>query len=270
MVSPVNSVHHDDKATTTQADEYAAKEEALARRYNRAKQPDLVFEFTRDPGLLHQYYKIRANEFIDVLGLTSGYPENETEHDRNGQILVARIGNFCVGGVRLVSKTPRNPRLLPMEIDDFRLENYFPDLRHKQISYGQLSNLSLLPEFRNREISREMMKRLFSKADAMNLSMLFAASPKLNSRLYRQNCILMGFQNTKIYWDIELPVYQYLEEIKLYLMSSVIDKSVKTNSSRLVSTARSHSFEKEINSNFDEIIFNNSTVHLYNEHMIGA
>src|SRR4051794_21513116 len=86
-------------------------EEALARRYSKKRYllDNLTFEFTRDKGLLHQYYRIRANEYNAVLGLTN-YPDMETEHDRKGHVMVARIGNFCVGGARINITTPRKPR----------------------------------------------------------------------------------------------------------------------------------------------------------------
>lgn len=218
------------------------REEALFRRYARPKQPDLVVEFIRDPGLLHQYYRIREKESAEIPGYATDYTYTETAHDKNGQILVARIGNFCVGGISIASKTPRNPRLLPMEIGSFRLEDYFPDLRHKQISCGEVSNLALLPEFNNETVSSAMMSRLYDKAVAMNLSVLFAASPCLDSRSYRKNCMLAGFKDAKMHYDIELPS-QCLQGIKQYLVSAVIDNAVKKDCNALLDEARSSYLE---------------------------
>lgn len=192
-------------------------EETLFRRYRRKQPPDLVYEFTRDPGLLHQYYQIREQEFISVLG-TYSYSGKETEHDRNGQVLVIRQGNFCIGGVRFNVKSPRKPALLPLEIDDFRIENHFPHLHLHELTYGQLGMFAVLPEFRRMEISREVFKRMFKKAEALNIKTLFCVSPMINSRLYRQDCIALGME-TRIHTDIELPVYPTLEEVKLYLLS---------------------------------------------------
>lgn len=201
------------------------EEEALVRRYRRRQQPELVYEFTRDPGLLHQYYRIRADEYKAVYGFNN-YPSTETKYDRNGHVIVARVGNFCVGGARIDIKTPRRPRLLPMEIEDFRLENHFTELRYKQVSYGQASGFALLPEFRGGDVSREIVKRGCSKAAALNLSVLFAVCPILNSRLYKQDCKAIGLKDTKIHFDIELPVYPHLKEAKHYLLSIPIDKSL--------------------------------------------
>src|SRR2546425_235825 len=113
------------------------KEETLARRYSRKRYllENLTFEFTRDRGLLHQYYEIRKNEYNAVYSklfhVDKNYYDGESDHDRSGHIMVVRGGNFCVGGVRININTPRKPQLLPVEIEDFRVEKYFPQLRHK-------------------------------------------------------------------------------------------------------------------------------------------
>ncbi|HEU5048373.1 MAG TPA: hypothetical protein VFT64_11095 [Rickettsiales bacterium] len=236
-------------------------EEALIRRYSRPKQPEIVFEFTRDPGLLHQYYRIREDGFGSVLGLTR-YSGAECEYDRNGYILVAKMGNFCIGGARLNIKTPRRPHLLPMEIEDFRLEKLFPYLQHKQLSYGQVSGVAILPEFRNGEISREILRRAIQKSVALNVHMLFAICPLINSRLYRQEFVGMGWKDTKVHMDVPLPVYPTMEEIKLYLMSSVIDKSV-VRGTEYTSSASMHNKPCVMNAAIaDKMVFNNSIVRM--------
>ncbi len=215
-------------------------EEDLAKRYSRKtlfQKNDIVFEFTRDPALLHQYYKLRDLENLSVYGVKGS--SEETEYDRNGHIMVARIGNFCIGGARINVKTPRKPRLLPLEIGDFRIEEYFPHLHYKQLSYGQACMFALLPEFAGGDVSREMIKRICSKAAALNFSMLFGTCPILNARLYKQGCISIGLKNTEIRYDIELPLYPSLEEIKLYLLSipleeSFVRQSINTESRKQV------------------------------------
>lgn len=180
------------------------REERLTTRYSRKAPAPLAFEFTRDPGLLHQYYKIRENEFNNVLGLTN-YSGVENEHDKTAHILVIKSGSFCVGGIRLHVKTPRNPKPLPVEIKGFSLEKYFPHLSYKPVSYGQISVLAVLPEFRGAGITRAIFQRVISKAEALNLRYLFGACPPLNARLYRHDFKAMGLTDTTIHYDIELP-----------------------------------------------------------------
>jgi len=220
------------------------KEKALFSRYTRKQLPDLTFEFTRDPGLLHQYYRVRADEYNAVYG-TLDYPKDETECDRSGHIMVVRRGNFCVGGARLNIKSPRKPDLLPMEIDNFRIENYFSQLMNKQASYCQLSGFSLLEEFRGGDITRQVGKRIVGKCLAANINMLFAVCPILNARLYQKIFI------TKIHYDIELPVYHELKEMgMLYLCSIALQErqsSFIKSAEELSNTQGSYNdFESEV------------------------
>ncbi len=201
------------------------KEESLTRRYKRKNlfNKELVFEFTRDPGLLHQYYQIRSNEYKAFHG--EAYETTENEYDRSAHIMVARIGNFCVGGVRINTKTPRNNGLLPMEkAADFRIEEYFPELRHQQVAYGEVGDWVLLPEFRGGQISDEMTRRIFEKASALNIEMLFVLTSPLQARLYKQVCIAIGLKDTIIHYDIALSGYP-AEGDKSYLLSVALAKN---------------------------------------------
>jgi hypothetical protein len=218
----VMTVHTDVPATTqtpvnSPPDSREAEVEALARRFSRNPHPELTFEFTRDPGLLHQYYKLREKEYNIYYGLDplSGA---ESENDHKGHTMIVRRGNFCVGGARINVKTPRRPHLLPMEINDFRLENFFPELGYRQLSYGQACMFVLLLEFRGGDVVKEMVKRVCYKAAALNLSFLFATCPWVNARLYRQACVSIGLTETRIHTEIELPLYRYLEGIKQHLL----------------------------------------------------
>src|SRR5262245_61680552 len=76
------------------------REAMLVQRYSRKPLPPLTFEFTRDPALLHQYYRLRENEFNSVMKLTD-YSGAENEYDRKGHIMVVRTGNQVVGGARI-------------------------------------------------------------------------------------------------------------------------------------------------------------------------
>lgn len=198
-------------------------EEALALRYGRARrksiQKNLIFEFTRDPALLHQYYGIYEEQFRAVHNATRYSHSEEDEHDRHGHIVVARIGNQCVGGARLSVKTPRQPHLLPVELNDFRLEHHFPELAQKQMRYGQVGRFCLLPDFRGGQNTRMLLWHLYRKAAALNLDIIFGTAPMSNARVYLQNFAAMNLKEPKLHQDIELPRYPMCEEIKFYLVS---------------------------------------------------
>ena len=196
-----------------------SKEDIIASRHyiKQFLHDDIVMEFTRDPGLLHQYYRIRDQEFKMALHCDD-YDSLENEHDKTGYIAVARIGNFCIGGVRLNIKSPRRPNLLPVEINGFRLEEHFSYLAHKEVTYAQASGFVILPELRSNEICFNLVKRMFARARSLNVHTMFAASPKINSRLYKMECVQLGIVNTVIHYDIKLPVYADTD----YLVSSPV------------------------------------------------
>ena len=110
----------------------AGTEESLTRRYGKTKKKseELVFEFTRDPALIHQYHRIYEEQFR-IVHHAVNYRSQQDEHDRNGYIMIVRDGNLCVGGARLSIKTPRKRQSLPIEMNEFRLSDYFPQLEQK-------------------------------------------------------------------------------------------------------------------------------------------
>jgi len=189
---------------------------------------NISFEFTKDPGLLCQYYNIRERELKSVY-YAPNFNGAESEYDRNGHVLIARMGNFCIGGARLFISSPRRPTLLPLEINDFRVDKYFPELKQKEMTYGQVSWLSFLPQFDNDANKLRLIQHLFRKASASGVEKLFAVSPIANSMTYKNSCVDLGFFDTKIHFDIETPSYPSLEEVKLYLASSTVEQPVSSD-----------------------------------------
>lgn len=222
-------------------------EEALVQRYSRQPKlrEDLVFEFTRDPALLHQYYRIYEKE-CRVITHIPGFREAEKEYNRKGHIVVARIGNLCIGGARLSVRTPRQTKPLPMEMNGFNLHKHFPQLEQKQMRYGELSRLVLLPEFRDGDIARRMFVHLYRKAAALGLDIGFAAAPLLNIRAYRLSFMALGLRESDIHFDIEVPPYPGFEEVKDYLLSLVVDKSLVKDEDLAAYKQDKVSFKEEV------------------------
>jgi len=208
---------------------YTEREEPLSLRHTRhsrrAKYSEkLTFEFTRDPALLHQYFRIYESE-CRVLNNNPDYKIAEQEYNNKSHIVVARMGNFCVGGARLTVSSPRQPQKLPVEINGFKLTDFFPHLEQKQMRYGELSRLVLLSEFRTGDIARQMFSHLYRKAVALQLDIGFAAAPLINIRAYKLNFLALGLNESKIHYDIHVPPYPGFEEVKDYLLSLVVDRS---------------------------------------------
>jgi hypothetical protein len=208
----------------------ASTEESLVRRYGKSKKKhsELVFEFTRDPALIHQYHRIYEEQFR-IVHQAVNYRSVQDEHDRNGYIMIVREGNLCVGGARLSVKTPRKPQPLPIEMNEFRLANYFPKLEQKEMKYGQIGRFCLLPEYWGGTATRLLLTNLYRKSVALGLDMIFGTAPISNARAYMKNFSAMGLKEPKIHFDIDLPPYPMCEEIKFYLVSVVVNKLVATN-----------------------------------------
>lgn len=202
-------------------------EDTLALRYGRpGKAPEeLIFEFTRDPALLYQYNLIYEKEFKAVHN-AHNYRQVVDEHDRHAHFLIIRIGNLCVGGARMSTKSPRQPQALPIEFNDFKIENHFPQLKKKEMTYGQVGRICLLPDFRGGDITRRMFWHIHRKAVALGWSNIYATAAAFNARMIRKHCLAIGLKETKIHTEIELPPYPMCEEIKMYFLSIGINKAI--------------------------------------------
>ncbi len=119
----------DGALTTAATSESTAQDSLLAGKVAATfhESPALDYEFTNDPALLEQYYQLREQMFISVWGLKR-FHGVEDAFDKDANTLIARMGNLCVGGARILMKVPGNSNQLPMEGDDFNLEQLLPEL----------------------------------------------------------------------------------------------------------------------------------------------
>lgn len=210
--------------TTGHAVDTTLSEDYLARRFQRAgkTQQDVAYEFTRDPGLLHQYYRLREDMFIHVWGLKH-FSGQEDMFDVISDIMVARKGLQCIAGGRLTVSSPQNRCLLPMEKDDLSLPSLFPELDLEETTYGEFSRLSILPEFRAGAVFPEMARRFIQKAISQGVEYAFNIAPAPLARSYRQTVQLFGLK-----WDIchhvQIPQREEYEGIQMVV--SVMDLSL--------------------------------------------
>lgn len=192
-------------------------EEGLALRH-RAKpclRREFTCEFTREPDLIHQYFRIYQSE----CRIIPEFLKDEEEYNSKSSILVVRRGNLVVGGARLFLKTPRLQKKFLLELAGFDLNSHFPDLDAKQMRYAELCRLVLLPDYRRTDILKDMLFQIGRKCVAMNLDVFFAAAPMTNVRLYKLICNGFGYNEARIHYDIDIPPDPGFEEIRDYLFS---------------------------------------------------
>lgn len=201
-------------------------EEGLAMRFGRKGKPKLAltYEFTRDPGLLHQYYRI-YNAECRVVNMPE-FRMAEDKYNKRSEIMVVRLGNLVVGGARITIRTPRLDEPLPLEIGEFRLNSVFPELTTKQMRYAEFSRLAVLPDYRGADVLREIIINVYRRCVALDINYIFAAAPLVNGRSYRQICKAIGLNEAAVHMHVDIPPAPGFEEVKDYLFSVVIYKSL--------------------------------------------
>jgi hypothetical protein len=158
----------------------------------------VVFEITKDPDLLAQYYKLREESYREVLLLPefSGVEENL---DRKSDILIARIGRQCLGGIRICGAD--NMGLLPLEQSADDLSTQMPHLGLDNFGYCQWMRLTLRPDT---EISKMHLQKQFCLALTKFSASLgyrygFCISSKVHHRFYKRLFRQYGYD----YWNCE-------------------------------------------------------------------
>lgn len=146
---------------------------------------DVVFEHTQDPALMDQYYKIRHKMYTELWNCDA-YPPHAIESDHISDIIVARRGNNCVGGARLIIKEPLSNRLLPVEQqDNIDLNNLFPDLCLSSTVYAELSGFTRLPEYGGYPFSSRLYDCIKEHCLSRDVRHLFLIAAHNQTRNYR-------------------------------------------------------------------------------------
>lgn len=198
-------------------------EEYLARRFARPERRPgaVVYELTRDPGLLQQYYQLREEMFISVWGLKH-FSGQKDAYDDNSEIMVARIGNHCIGGCRLTFSRPGDRHALPMEKEDFRLKDKLPEIAVNKASIVEISRMAILPEFQNSLVMLELSRQLLKCGADKHARYAFTLAPVPLARNYRKAAHLFGLK-WQIRNDVAIPAREEYEGINMVL--SMLDLS---------------------------------------------
>lgn len=204
-------------------------ERVLSTRYTRVNrsQSEVVYEFTKDRGYLHQYYMVRERMYTEVLG-QKYFSGVEDENDRRSDILVARKGNFCVGGARFTIKSPRIRKFLPMESEEFTLEKMLPEMGLEQDKYGEVSRVAMLPEFGSGQYTQAIFNHMYRKAYASGIKNVFAVGNALQVRANRKHATSLGLE-FRMLDHIKVPDRQTYEGMKMYLHMFTYDIAPEEN-----------------------------------------
>lgn len=199
----------------------AGEEEIIARfrrKMGRSTSPSepVVFEFTQDPALLHQYYRLRVEMYYRVLG-TRDFSEREDPYDRISHILIARQGKLCLGGCRITVREPGEDLALPMENEHFHLKSVFPGLKLDRVAHAELSRFAIMADRNEWEILYTMSQLVVNKTKQLGIDYFFARSIYSMARNWRKMATATELYNAHIVEGLEIPGIPGYDDIKMYL-----------------------------------------------------
>lgn len=198
-----------------------ALQTAVIGRYLRSQPTSepIIYEFTQDRALLHQYYRLREMMYRKIYN-SRDIKADEDLHDKLSYILIARRGNLCLGGCRLTVREGDEMWDLPMETDAFKLRDKFSELPLQHVRHGEISRFAIMEDAGDEDIFHGMCKVMYEKVVSLHIHYLFAKSIYSLARNWRLIANSMGVKTTRIRDDIEVPSPPFLDEIKWYVTLS--------------------------------------------------
>jgi hypothetical protein len=167
----------------------------------RSLPDDIEVECSTDMQYLNQYYYLRQYVYQKDLRVET-FSGAEDEIDRRSHLLIARIGHFCIGGLRLTISTKEKPAKLTLERGDFDLHDHIPELRN--VNYCDLGRVAILPEYRDSKALHKLFQLAINIAQQHNCKYLFGASPPAAARLFQRTFRHLGYRD-ELRPDIPMP-----------------------------------------------------------------
>ena len=199
-------------------------QDTLIKRFSKAsKQPEpIVFEFTNDLALLHQYYRLRDQTFGCDVSVTDGSGGADV-YDKISEILVARRGKLLIGACRVTFREGDESFLLPMEEEDFKLRNVFPNLPLNKERHAIFSKFAILEEHRQMEIMLGLSKILYEKVVATDTRYVFVRTTSVLARNWRMIANSFGAKHTRICTEVDTPPIPNFDEKSYLVMSDLTE-----------------------------------------------
>jgi len=198
---------------------------AILRRLTRTPlaQEPIVYEFTDDRALLHQYYRLREIMYRKMFE-TDKFVGEEDVHDKLSHILIARRGKLCIGGCRLTIREADEMFALPMENDTFKLRQIFPGMPLTQVRHGEISRYAILDADEEKlEVMHTMCRLIVEKGAQSDLGFIFVKSTLPMARNWRRigqtSC---GLQNIRICTEVKVPENPIHPEIDWYITAATL------------------------------------------------
>lgn len=173
-------------------------------------------ECTTNMQYLNQYYFIREHVYRQDLQVKT-FSGAEDAIDRRSHLIIARIGHFCIGGLRLTISKPSNPQKLALERGAFDIHQYVPGL--KDICYSDVSKVAILPQYRDSLAIHRMLNLAADIALQHDCHFIFGASPPPVARLFQRTFRHLGYRE-ELRPDVPMPTGE--ENKHLHLIFQIL------------------------------------------------
>jgi hypothetical protein len=188
----------------------------LANAYGGSE--PIVYEFTDDKALLHQYFILRRAMYERVHGIDAS-SMGEDLYDKISHVLIARRGKLCLGGVRLTVREPDEHWNLPMESADFNLRSAFPNLPFGKVQVGEVSRFAVMEDSgADNTVMYNLCKVMFDKVLALEVPYFFAKAPYTLARNWRMIARSVGVKTARICNEVALPESFNAHDMQFHLM----------------------------------------------------
>lgn len=166
------------------------------------------------PIWFEQYLVLREECFRKELGI-SGFSQSLDRYDLSGYLLLVIADGVCVGGVRLNEATIGGSDTLPLESDNFMLNQIFPELNQLGTRYAQWTRLAVHEAYRSTSVLSQFAAAMSELSVKRDHHYCFNISGAARARFYRKLYRLQGI-HCEIRREVEVPVggdFKHLDHI---------------------------------------------------------
>ncbi len=195
------------------------------------KNNGFAYEYTRNPDLLEQYFRLREDCYRKDWNLAV-FSGAEDEHDQQGHILIVRQGDKVIGGGRVVFRYNFSPLKLPMETDSFLLHQQVPEMGKGEKLIGEIGRIAVLPEYRGYKLTN-IVFYLLAKSQLCGCHYLTTVAPVEQAVRYTKIADKFGMKISTME-SIPVAAHPYYNNIEMRLL--IIDISALPDCSYLLTS----------------------------------
>lgn len=192
----------------------------------------LVYCDETDPEILKDYLRLRREVFeADPVTAKVLKPNQGWRYDLETHVIVAKNNeNKCIGGAIMIVKESGSDLLLPLESDDFRLKDVYPELDLGGSICVQFSYLVVDENYRNLKCSSNIFRFIYELCIARGVRYIFSISPY---NMARRHLLTIQMLNLGIKAEIEknifLPIQDSWNGYRRFLLKISGDSEIRKN-----------------------------------------